>query len=716
VLRDKAAILDLRADTNDLLLKRLGEGLYADCFPEASGEAEDAGKWAERLADDEDAPELRIFVMVDDPEKHNPSILGFVCTERYPTSNCALISYLGVDSKQRQHHAGTELLKHALAALSQTAPQAIFTEVHDPDLVDGAHDVMEPSERFSFFAKNGGRRVPIVYVQPKVDPKRDYVRTLALVTLPVSGRDHKTIAPEIVGAFLREYYKTEGGANDPELNAMVEKLPSKPLPLGHLNEQREEPKFNFTRYGIALHYVCADEPRLATPPPADEPFRSFERDMFAYAYRKPDSAPFSTAVVEVPPRFRTMELLFASEVQYSAEGKAVTLVQKHAATRQSIEIRACQTTFKSGVSVKHLVLSPARDAPAAEGLDEYELIKLVKLWEDGEAVQGDFGGKGPESCVRVQDASGTLHTFNAVATEVFRFTFDPEHPNHPEPKAGTLELFGGGLDPEVWTAATHVAHYAETHGEEEWASIRRDVEGLAGIVQGIIDFEAIGADELTDVFAGVEVVDHKLEGLHKGTLIALEHEDRPEEKGRPPYPVSPYLLVPQAVLLYNEALIDRANDAWRPTQSHDKTRALEDASRTIHRALDADFLPNVFHYESERELYKTGHDSRGINERADQFRRRLADVDARYDLFVSQRRNRLDDARTLFLLVISVVSIKALWDIPSSAVVLLVAFMVVFYWLYLRNPAESKRMRIERAFWNSLPFFKHKKNAKQPSS
>jgi hypothetical protein len=692
VLRDKAAIVDLCAGKDDRLLKRLGEGLYAECFPKASGEAEDASQWKKRLEDRDDGPQLAISVMLDDPELDEPEILGFVCTERYPRSACGLISYLGVRSTQRQHHAGTKLLQHGLAVLSSTAPKAIFTEVHDPELVDGAHDVMEPSERFSFFAKNEGRRVPISYVQPPVDRERDYVRTLALVTLPVAGQDNKTIDPEIVRAFLCEYYETEGAAGDSELRAMVDALPTTPLPLGHLNEKREAPRFNFERYGIALHYVSAYEPHLDKPPPADEPFRSFERDMFAYAYRNPNSVPFSTAVVEVPPQFRTMELFFAPEVRYSAEGRAVTLVQKEAATRQSIEIRACQTTFKSGISVKHLVLSPARDAPPGEGLDEYELIKLVKLWEDGEAVQGTFEGEGPESCVRVQGANGDRHTFNEVARDVFGFTIDKDHPRLPELKAGTLELFGGRLDPEAWTAATNVAHYTETHTEAQWESIRRDVEGLAGIVQGIIDFEAIGADELTDVFAGVEVVDHKLEGLHKGTLIALEHEDRPQEKGRPPYPVSPYLLLPQAVLLYNEAQLDRAREAWEQSLQSETAHVFEHSAETIQAALDADFLPNVFHYKSEQDLYKNGHASRGIDERARQFRGRLADVNAKYDFMIGRRRNRADDARNFILLLLSYTSLRALLPSASTATLLaLLAVLGVGYVAFLWFFAESKR-------------------------
>jgi hypothetical protein len=221
----------------------------------------------------------------------------------------------------------------------------------------------------------------------------------------------------------------------------------------------------------------------------------------------------------------------------------------------------------------------------------------------------------------------------------------------------------------VWEAAHDTARYSEEH-PAGWLAVRRAVEGLAGIVQGLIDFEKIGVDELSDVFDGI-VEGSTLLALHKGTLVTVEHEDRPMEKDRPEYYVSPYLFLPQALLLHNEALLDRANRAWKVTVKDVHARVLQDSAEVMQTALDADFLPNVFHYPSERKLYKHGHKSRAINERASQLRMRLREVNAKYEFKIASRRTRADDIRNLFLLILSYTSLRQIFPTAPTLALLL---------------------------------------------
>ncbi len=702
---------------------------------------------------------MRIAVVVDPATKPDavPTIIGFVCTELYRGSRCGLVSYLGVDRGRRQKGTGHRLLEHALDMLWSDAndenqlppPQAgkpalgaIFAEVHDPEKRDpkGRGDVMEPMWRFSFFAKQHARKIPIDYVQPPLanlagsSPNAKepaIVETLALLTLPIAGKVSETLDASVVKGFLDEYF----GGQDPRGAVYLKKMKSQLDKLGptlellHLHENVERPQLTFPSWGIAFHFVSSGERRFdeGLDPPT-EPFLSYERDVLAYAYRD-ETRPFATTTCDVDPALQVVDLSFASELTYSAEGQTVALYQNGKPPVHRVDVRACVTRFKAGIAVGHLVLSPHESSDdkasgSTSALNEYEVIKLIKVWEGGEDMHGPLGADGVEQpIVRLNAGNRPLTVFD-LAEEVFESEFKADPPVNIKQalKAGTVRLEIVDYDPHMWTAAEAVSDWAKTN-KDEWEKTsgnrhdgptRMAVESIAGIVQGLIDFHQIGADELTQVFKGIPVENGALGGLHKGTLVTVQHEDRDEDMDHRAYPVSPYKLVPQAVLIHNEALLDRANEKWKPTQSNDKPHELEVASRTIHTALDADFLPNVFHYESEKELYKTGHESRGINERVEQFRRRLADVDARYDLLISQKRNHLDDARTLFLLVISVVSIKALWDIPAWSVVVLVGLMVALYWGYLRLRAESKRMRIAPGLWNALKFLVHKNKTKQP--
>jgi len=85
------------------------------------------------------------------------------------------------------------------------------------------------------------------------------------------------------------------------------------------------------------------------------------------------------------------------------------------------------------------------------------------------------------------------------------------------------------------------------------------VVAVGGVLQGLLDFEEIGAAELSDVFGEAEIDDDSLLAFHKGTLlsISIEGGERDEELARP-IGISPYLAVPHAVLLHNEQRIKSA--------------------------------------------------------------------------------------------------------------------------------------------------------------
>jgi GNAT superfamily N-acetyltransferase len=671
-------MVDLTEEPDEALLDEVASGLYLDSFPIAE-EREDPARWKDALwhSDREkENPVLRGVVAGMDLRLPSRDIWGFVFFELYRRSRCGLISYIAVDPDQRRLHLGRDLVAHAVKTLQRDAAasgaplEAVFAEIHDPEKVPPAADSMDAAERVSFFAKLHARKVPIRYVQPELEEGAGPALSLDLVALPLEGAAVHSLQASTVRTFLQEYSEAaqQTAETEESLRLMLDQLKGETVELEPLNQRLEQPAVAFrARFSIGFHFVTVGDP-VESVPPAKEQFASFERDLLAYSFR--DRPPFSSSAVHVDKAWRIVKLETAPELRYVSEGRMATLVAEEKSSAPVLQVRGSKTTFISGVTVSHLVLTPSAEA-AGVALTEYDVVKLVKLWEGGEDVDGPYKGEGIERCVRFRGRSGEVRTIRELAADVFS---DPRLAREP-PRAGTVQL----LTPEsawapVWEAARDVGAYAEAK-PGQWQLVRRAVEGIAGIVQGIVDFEEIDVDELQDVFAGVTVDSDGLRGLHKGTLITIGNEDRALEVGFRSYGVSPYLLIPHAVLLHNEEQLRRAAAAAASAESR-RFRDLEAAKTTMHEALNRAFLPNVFHYKSERDLYREGHDTRGLTLREESLRMRLTEVNSDYDVKNNTRRGIADDVRNALLLVLSFTSYSAAFS-PSRHRNLFVALGLV---------------------------------------
>jgi GNAT superfamily N-acetyltransferase len=127
------------------------------------------------------------------------AIAGGICYERYPRSDCGLLTYLVVAPEHRRSGLGERLLRDALADLADA--RAVFGEITD----DG--------ERLARFVRWGARVVPGCYIQPALGPGLARDRTLVLV----AWAPQPELPAPVVRAFVEELYAvTEGGPPDPD--------------------------------------------------------------------------------------------------------------------------------------------------------------------------------------------------------------------------------------------------------------------------------------------------------------------------------------------------------------------------------------------------------------------------------------------------------------------------------------------------------------------
>ena len=493
----------------------------------------------------------------------------------------------------------------------------------------------------------------------------------------------------------------------------------------------ESPQLTFRRYAIAFHLAAT---RIGKGDPGDRgktreerAMASYEDDMLLYAHR--DDPPFSTRIV--PAELKSVTVHLPPTLAYESEGEAKHVVcagATEAGRTRDFGIAIAETVFKPGeLAVLSLVLTPTNPPSDDSELNEYDVIKLVKLWEGGEGrdgapsaiAEGDdpdiwFSSTLAERATLHQLASLAFPEWQPLGSKALpgRRSAPPERLRRffrrprPDPdvvttarsgyRVGTVEL---ELPPNDWT---HELFHDIATLKERGEAPRSDPDSkrweravaVGGILQGLLDFGEIADYELADVFAEVDIdpEDETMRAFHKGTLLSLsvEDEDDPDDNERePPLGVDSYLAVPNIVLLYSEQRLKSARLREADLSDHQRVRfrdrvAIGETENGLSEmaGILAQHLPNVFHYPSERRLQKRGHESRGLNDLETYIRLRMDDLSSVLQSRV-RRRDRWTAAVGIAVGVVTAFLVqqaiegRPTWLIFAGAV----ALFVVFLWL-----------------------------------
>ena len=650
---------DLRANRDDDLLVRVHDGLFLESFPDPD-EQEDVAAWRHRLWEHPLPPEPELHAIVA-LASADGSVAGFALVEHYRRSGSVLVSYIAVAPDWRRHDLARRLLGRGLDSVRGTAePKAVFAEIHDPWRMEGVADVIDPAARLQAMTRLGARRVPIDYVQPALGPDQERSDRLLLVAF-VRPSVSETLPAEVVREFLREYYEALGVAEperDPDFARISEQLGEGVVRLDRV--RHEMPALEFGKYGVALHFVFdAGETQ-----PSSIEFASFEQDLLLYSYGHGGTPPFHSAVVELPEDASQVRLVLPTSVRFESEGERISLrIETDTGQRgpgeareRTVGVLASRTDFvDSDIDVCHLVLVPT-GAPESR-LNEYDLVLLSKLWQGGEAFDA-----ANEVRIRRNGDSMSLVEFAASI-------FGGIDPGSAKLRIGTIQLVTDEPNwPKVFAEIRRACRNPPSDDEKleelrEWME-QPEIKGLGGIIQGLLDFREISYEELVDVFSPLEL-DDGIIGIHKGTLVSIAEKDRVYDHAAR-IGISPYLLLPQAMLLHNEEQLDRglvASNTWKE----------------MHHAL-AHYLPNVFQYPQERELFVTGTASRGLVEQHDQLITRLAQASAAEDAKVAGRREWADDVRNALLLVLTGIGLRAVVPLAYAVPAFFVAAVIFVAW------------------------------------
>jgi hypothetical protein len=475
-------------------------------------------------------------------------------------------------------------------------------------------------------------------------------------------------------------------------------VPSPDPGLGILR-RAEEPALRLEDTALALHVVLPlpeSDPAQPLGYPDCPDFRSMELDLLAYAFQT--DPPFGSQCERHEPI--PVVVRFPPTVQYHSEGRTMWLECAEPSRRASL--RLSSTTFRdSRIQVWHFVFQPAD----GDRFTEFDLVKMIHLYDGRteatalrDQVRFDLDLPKNREGKPTQDL--TLSQLLALLAG---------SPAATAARAGTVQILAGGdLDSILGT----VRKAREPDGAEEarrlkgWIRTRsREAAALqacCGIVTGIFDFDQLDDEEILDTLEPTFECSHLIR-LHRCTLVSLSADDRAMTECRESIGISPYLLIPHAVLLNNEALVDRAEAAVASVLGTTRRRLplgrLESARAVAEESLRRDMLPNVFNYVTERRLFAKGWESRGAEDRRHRAARRLDELRSVIESRWVRRRENGQTAVTALLALISVLQLQGIveegtprgwpaaadWGILAILSAGILALVVAFHRLGLRE-------------------------------
>ena len=149
---------------------------------------------------------------------------------------------------------------------------------------------------------------------------------------------------------------------------------------------------------------------------------------------------------------------------------------------------------------------------------------------------------------------------------------------------------------------------------------------FCGLILGIFDFMRMNSAEISDTIKPIAVRRDSFIVLCRGHLMKVKFDESTEDQTANIL-VSPYLLIPSAVLSFNELVLDCNEEiVGRPISDrtyYRRSMLLSGRIREVMSSLNTEYLQDIFHYSSEQEIMVEGTQQRGLGRRYEQLEHRL---------------------------------------------------------------------------------------------
>ena len=601
----------------EALLGEFEEQIYLPAFPDEGEREPFAGITARIRAGAESYPQT--FAVL---AWHQGALAGGEIFDWYPDCGAAELIYIALLPGCRGARLGDELLREGVRQLSRSLAERgetmrrLFFETENPFLSE-TDDGMDKVSRVRFFARNSACRVPIRYYQPPLAPGAPWAENLYLCMLPEFSEGGAELPAGELKEFLRCFFRGLGASTDhPRFLEMLRSIDYVTESDGTLecHPFAEQPQFGMSRFSLVYHFLLDRCHAPADAAGEDPLFNSYECDLMNYSLQQPERRPVRTRHVRL---YRRIILHLPRFYRYTSEGQDFYRISEHTDLPVTVSVN-CTDNQTRNIGIAHLVITP--DENSCLVFNELDCIKLISAFG---SIQEKFSVPN-RSELGVEDAESgekwntieafVSSNFNGIPCRVLR--------------NGITELDIAGIRDgngrQLFASFEEFRKSALNDREPDESPWNK---AFCGLLLGIFDFKRMNSAEISDTIKPIAVRRDSFIVICRGHLMKVKFDETSEDQTANIL-VSPYLLIPSAVLSINELVLDRNEKVTgRPLADRNsyyrRSMLLSERIRDVMTSLNTEYLQDIFHYRSEQEIMEEGTLQRGLSRRYEQLENRL---------------------------------------------------------------------------------------------
>lgn len=554
-------------------------------------------------------------------------IEGGLVADWYPECSALELIYIAVNPDSRGKGTGSALLKNGLLLIKEAILAEengrvgnVFLEVDRP-LRSARKKEINPVSRVAFWEKQGARHVPIQYTQPPLSAGKSPATNLMLMTLPTGeGASCEEVNAEALKHFLKEFYRwLDAPADSIHLASMLQEIDDMSEDTGvvrteSLFEREEESArikdivltshFEFNHKGMEVPEVCFN-------------FNSFECDLMNYSHQI--DRPFKTVFFG---KYRNVTIRMPELYCYTSEG--ITHYRSCLNRTLTADI-SLSVTFPAtyGKAVAHMSITPAKDT----FFNDLDVIKLIK--PHGSHQENYMTSSAPLYVLEGSQKALTDTEFLQSAIGGRNFVRIPEGLTQVD--THLLEIINDGDEDSKTDSYDdfYSRFITDSNGKPE-DKVKNSMTNklLCGLILGIFDYKRMDVAEIIDTVRPIVVKRDSFMVLCRGHLIKFEEISEEEKEMLSKILISPYILIPSAMLAINGLVLKQSEDmvdkAFRRVLNPFSTK-----SGRAETLLNNEYIENLFQYPSEQEIIQTGCRQRNMTKRDENLVEKIGILKAR---------------------------------------------------------------------------------------
>ena len=638
---------------NDLLAQ-FAKNIYTPSFPDCN-EREDFEEILRRTKADytEILPKTIILLGIDQGE-----VVGGEIIDLYQECQALEIIYLAVNPDYRGAGIGRKIVidytSELLSLLKTThniEVRNVYFETNNPLMTPQANDSFNTTDRLAIFSKLGAKWIDIDYVQPALSSNQKEVHNLLLMTFPMLGESHNYIEASSLKSFLELFYKGLGAdKTESSLCKMMQQIEQISDSNGFVElkdapiYERELSECKFSDAIITIHYVTnLKREQLAFERRVCPYFNSYETDLMNYAHQK--NMPIGNRFHR---RINNVALIYPDVYCYTSEGCLHRMyADKNNRSDVLVDISISYSFIKSSDDViVHLTLCPSKESY----FTEYDLIKLTTLYG---SIQEKYT---PSAAIKLRVGNTEAICFEEFLSKNFaQADYSP---------------FGTGITQLELSACCYrgesvdVQKFFDVFDSKSKTKFDETTESfsavICGILLGIFDFRRMTDEEIHDTIRPMVCRDNSFVVMCRGNLAKIECDAEREKADH--IIVSPYLLIPSSVLVFNELILQNGdNEATQTLSSSQSIGSLIKVVEHLKKILYENYIVDIFQYRSEMEIVEAGSIQRGLQRDYKQLIHNVDLITSRLTNKKSSRANIIDSVQGALLFCLTITQIKDLF-------------------------------------------------------